>query len=292
MFKITNKILLANNVKRMDFAAPNIAKKIRPGQFVSICVEQGDERIPLTVVESDARRGTIAVVFQDLTNDTKKLGDLSIKEEVFSILGPLGMPANIENVGRVVCVATGIGAAQILPICRAYAEAGNKVVGIIGAKTKKRILLEAQIRLTCSKVMIATDDGSYERKAKATDLLKELIEKQPVDLVYAIGSVDMMEAVAAATKTAKIPLRVQLKPYMVDCMGMCGSCRVKVGGQFILSCIDGPEFNGHKVDYQDYAIRINAFKEIDQWHNRMLRPSPGRNEGTILTRFLSGILKK
>lgn len=292
MFEVVNKIILANNVKRLDIAAPNIARKALPGQFVSVCPEEGDERIPLTVVDHDKNKGTITLIFQEVGATTKKLGELAIKEPVFSILGPLGTGATIEKKGVVACIATGVGAAQILPICRAYTEAGNKVIGIIGAKTKRSILVEPQMRLACNKILIATNDGSYERKGLATELLSGLIAQREVDLVYAIGSVDMMEAVVNITKQKKIPTRVQLNPFMVDCMGMCGSCRVKVGGRYVLACTEGPEFDGHKVDFNDLSIRMNAFEEIDQWRSQKSKLSPGKSESTAFSKFLSGILKK
>jgi ferredoxin/flavodoxin---NADP+ reductase len=220
-------------------------------------------------------------------------------------LGPLGRPARIEKKEAVICIATGMGIAQILPVCRAFKNTGTKVVGIIGAKTKRALMLEPQMRLACSKIFIATDDGSYERRGLATDILKEFIEKQdagnaategsPKDLrcllVYAIGSVEMMRTVCRMTKERGIKTLVKLNPVMVDCMGMCGSCRVKVGGKMVLACVEGPEFDGHKVDFNDLDIRMNAYKEPEGWGSRQLKHRPGRSGSGILTKFLSGILK-
>jgi len=291
MFEIINKLILAEDIKRLDVYAPQVAQKVKPGQFVNVCAEEDDARIALTVVDSDAVKGTISLIFQENDEITKKLGSLPIQEPLFSILGPLGIPATIEKKGEVVCIATGIGTAQILPICRALGKVGNKVIGIIGAKSKRKLMLEPQVRIACNKIFITTEDGSYERRGLATELLKNLIEERKIQMVYAIGSPEMMEAVCVMTQEKEIETLVQLNPVMVDCMGMCGSCRVRVAGRTVLACTDGPEFNGHEVDFKDYQIRMNAFKELDQWHNQQTQPSPQRSESRIFTRFLSGILK-
>ena len=291
MFEIKNKQVLANNVKRIDVFAPNIAAKVQPGQFVSICTEQGDERIPLTVVEADQTKQTVALIFQEVGKTTKKLGALAINESIFSILGPLGNPPKIEKFGTVVCVVTGVGPAQILPICRALREAGNKVIGIIGAKTKRSLMLEAQFRLSCNKMYIATNDGSYERRAMATDIFEKILNEQKIDKVYAIGSIEMMETVCTLTKKKKVPTDVHLNPVMIDCMGMCGSCRVKIGNQIVLACLEGPVFNGHKVDFEDFKIRMKAFEELDQWHSQKLEPLREKSGSGRLTKFLSDILR-
>lgn len=290
-YKIVNKQMLGSEVKRLVISAPEIAHRVRPGQFVSVCPEEGDERLPLTVVEADAARGTIVLIFRDAGHTLKKLGEFSIDESVFSILGPLGVPAQIKKKGVVVGIATGIGVAQILPIIRAYRKAGNKVIGIIGARTKKDLLLEPQMRLACTKLLLTTEDGSYERRGLATTLLRELLEKEQIDCVYAVGAVDMMQTVCALTKERKIETRVQLTPVMVDGVGLCGACRVKAGGKIVLACIEGPEFNGHSVDFDDLKIRMKAFKESDQWRNLNAQSSPVKNESGIFTRFLADILK-
>ncbi len=290
-FFIKNKQNLAVDIKRLDVLAPQIASKIKPGQFVSVCPQEGDERIPLTVIDSDAPRQTITLIFQEVGATTKKLGAIPINESIFSIVGPLGVASRIEKKGTAVCVATGIGAVQILPIVRGLRKIGNKVIGIIGAKTKRSIVLESQMRIACNKLFITTNDGSYERKGLATDMLKSLLEKEKVDFVYAIGSVDMMQAVCTATKHKSIQTRVQLTPMMVDCMGMCGSCRVKIGDDIKLACMDGPEFDGHLVDYAYYQTRTKAFEE-SEWLSHRQQPSPKINEPRTLTKFLSGLIKK
>jgi ferredoxin/flavodoxin---NADP+ reductase len=290
-FKIINKQVLDDGVKRIDILAPNIARKIRPGQFVSVCPEENDEHIPLTVTSSDPERGHISLIFPELGQTTRKLGSLPINESIFSILGPLGLPAKIQKKGVVVCIASGMGIAQILPICRAFKDQGNKVVGIIGAKTKTALILEPQMRLACTKLLIATNDGSFERRGLATDVLEGFLNQNKVDLVYAIGVVDMMRTVCAMTAQRKIETLVRLNPVMVDCMGMCGSCRVKVGGEMVLACVEGPEFDGHKVDFEDLEIRMNAYEEPKEWGNQRSKPKPPRSEPKTLAKFLSGILK-
>ncbi|MBF0478816.1 MAG: sulfide/dihydroorotate dehydrogenase-like FAD/NAD-binding protein [Candidatus Omnitrophica bacterium] len=292
MFEIVNKQILAEDVKRVDIYAPHIAKNALPGQFVSICPEEGDERVPLTVIETAEGRGTISLIFQEKGETTGKLGSLPIHESVFSILGPLGQPAKIEKVGLVVCIATGVGTAQMLPIARAYRKAGNKVIGIIGAKTKKELMLEAQMRIVSHKIFITTNDGSYERRGVVTDILKEIIAKEKVGLVYAIGAIEMMQEAVSITKQKNIAAKVQLNPVMVDCMGMCGACRVKIAGDLILACTDGPEFDGHQVDFEDFKVRMNAFKESGQCRSHTLPRSKARKGSTILTKFLSAFRGK
>ncbi len=290
-FKVTNKLTLANNTKRLDILAPAIAKKVKPGQFVSIVIGEGDERIPLTVIDQDLKKGTITIIFKEAGDSTKKLGELSINDDIQTILGPLGRPSTIEKVGRIVCITSGIGTAQILPICRALKNVGNKVVGIVGARTRRSMMVEAQMRLTCDKLFCTTEDGSYERKGVVTDVLTEVLERNEVNLIYCIGSAEMMEAVSQMSRDKKIKTIVHLNPIMVDCMGMCGSCRVKVDGKYVLGCIDGPEFDGHLVDFKDYKIRLNAFEETEEWRKHRLQPKTKTNETKTFKRFLSGILR-
>ena len=292
MFPIVNKQILAPDIRRIDVLAPVIARKIRPAQFVSVTPEEEDESIPLTVVDSDPHKGTISLIFQEIGATTKKLGALTLTEPIFSVLGPLGVPAEIQKVGVVVCIATGMGSAQILPVCRAFQKCGNKVIGIIGAKTKRSLVVESQMRIACEKIFITTNDGSYERRGLATDVLAQVIKDREVNLVYTIGSVDMMRAVCDLTRTKNIKTRVQLNPIMVDCMGMCGSCRVKIGNEIVLACLDGPEFDGHKVDFDDFEIRMKVFEENKEWHNRPVQIKAEKKESKTLTRFLSGILGK
>jgi ferredoxin--NADP+ reductase len=287
MFKILNKQILANDVKRLDVLAPLIARKIAPGQFIGVCPEEGDERIPLYVIEADPGKGTISLIFHEVGTTTKKLGEIAIHSQIFSILGPLGVESKIEKVGTVLCVATGIGTAQMLPICRSLKKAGNKIIGVIGAKTKKSLMLEAQMRMICNKIFITTNDGSYERRGQATDLVQKILKDENIHLVYAVGSAEMMQTVCQMTKEKSIPTRVHLNPVMIDCMGMCGSCRVKVGGKIVLSCVEGPEFDGQSVDFEHYKIRLDALKENVEWRSQKFQFNPQKDEPAILTKFLS-----
>ena len=278
----------------MDIKAEEIARRIKPGQFVMVTPTERSERIPLSVVDADVARGTISLIFQEIGFTTKQLGALQINENVFNLLGPLGVAPSIEKVGIVVCITIGMGAAQILPICRAHKKIGNKVISIIGAKTKKDLVLESQLRLTCHKILIATNDGSYIKRGLATDLLRELLKQETIHLVHAVGSVDMMEAVCAMTAGKNIPTRVSLHPVMVDATGTCGSCRVKVAGETVLSCVDGPEFDGHAVDFTDLRIRMNAFsikKDSEgnelPWFQQKSPPSRPRSGSEIFQKLRS-----
>ncbi len=291
MFEIINKQLVADNVKRLDINAPNISKKVYPGQFVSVVPEEGDERIPLSVVDWDRAKGTISLIFQEVGQTTGKLGTLPINESIFSILGPLGVASSIEKKGTVLFIATGLGIAKALPICRAHKDVGNRVIGIIGAKRKKDLFLEPQMRLACNKIYITTEDGSYERKGLATDIFEKVINEKEIGFVYAVGSLEMMKRVCAVTKKLKIRTAVQLNPIMVDGMGMCGSCRVKIDGKMVFACIEGPEFDGHKVDFDDFKKRKNAVEECDQCHNQKLQHKSRKSESGILTRLFSVFLK-
>ena len=264
MYKIIHKQVIAQDIKKIDITAPLIASRALPGQFVMVTPVRGEHNIPMTIVDSDERRSVISLLVHEIGPATRKLGDLSIGESVYQMVGPLGQPAEMDKYGLCICVAAGIGAAQILPICRGLKKKGNKVIGIIGAKSKKVLMLESQMRVLCDEVFITTNDGSYERRGLATGLLKELLNKYTVHRVYAIGSAEMMQTAAQLTKEKNIPLRVTLNPYMVNGLGLCGSCRVTVGGEFKLACVDGPEFDGHKVDYQDLSQRMNTM-EYRSW---------------------------
>ena len=298
-FKILNKQSLGTDVKRLDIKAQEIARRIQPGQFVMVMPLEGSERIPLSVVDADAARGAISLIFQEIGFTTKQLGALQINDNIFNILGPLGVVPVIKKIGVVVCITTGMGTTQILPICRAHKKIGNKVIGLIGAKTKKNLVLESQLRLTCHKILIATNDGSYIKRGLATDLLRDLLKQEKIDLVHAVGSVEMMEAVCAMTREKNIPTRVSLHPVMVDGTGMCGSCRVKVAGETVLACVEGPEFDGHAVDFEDLKVRMNAFdvkkdaqgKELSWFLSPKFQPSRLKNGSEIFQRLLSGFQK-
>lgn len=261
MFKITNKQMLARDVKRMDILAPEIARWAQPAQFVIVTAREREEGIPLAINEADAGKGTITLIFKERGEKTRRLGTLGIGEELFAVTGPLGTPTRLGREGIVACISTGIGAAQILPICRAAKKAGNKVIGIMGAGTKTSILLEPQMRLACHKLFIATEDGSYMRRGQATALLEDVVKQEKVDCVYAVGSLEMMKAVSAWTRTRGLKTLIQIDTPVLCGIGVCASCRVKVGGSVVLACQHGPEFNAHKVDFDHLQGRLDAVKD-------------------------------
>ncbi len=292
MFKVTNKQLLNQDIKRLDIAALTIAQRSLPGQFVMVTPLRDSHPIPFTIVDADEKKGTISLIVHEVGASSRQLGALSINEAVHLIQGPMGIPAYIDKHGLVVCIATGIGAAQILPICRALKKAGNKVIGIVGAKTKRAMMLEAQMRIVCDEIYITTNDGTYERRGLATEVLHKLLDKHSVSCVYAIGSADMMQAASDMTRAKNIPIYVTLSPLMLCANGICGSCRVKVGGETRLACVDGPHFNGHDVDYDHLHVRMDAFEEMDEWGNLKQPSSPKSDESKTFPKFLSGLLKR
>ncbi len=291
MYKIIYKQVIAQDIKKIDITAPAIAARALPGQFVMVTPVLGEHNIPMTIIDSDERRSVISLLVHEVGPATRALGGLSIGESLYQMVGPLGRGAQMDKYGLVICVATGIGVAQILPICRGLKKKGNKVIGIIGAKSKKELMLEPQMRVVCDEIFITTNDGSYERKGLATGLLKELLNKYSVRRVYAIGSVEMMQTAARMTKEKNIPLRVTLNPYMVNGLGMCGSCRVKIDGQYRLACVEGPEFDGHMVDYNDLSQRMNAGESVP-WENQTHLISPERPGFAGLVKSLWGSIKK
>jgi len=295
VFRIVHKQRLSEDVKRVDLYAPEIARRFEPGQFVSVVPEEQDERLPLSIVDADTDRGTITLMINEVGTTTRKLGGMAIREEVYSVVGPLGLPARVETPKTVLCVATGIGTARMLPICRAFKRGGSKVIGILGARTKKEVILEAQMRLVCDKLMIATQDGSYERRGLATDIVQPLLRENRNDpkglVVRASGSVGMMREVCALAKEEKVPARVYLNPVMVDGLGMCGSCRVKVGGKIVMACLHGPEFNGHKVDFQDFERRLKTLGGKESCPRKESVDNRRKSGFGIFGRFLGDILR-
>ncbi len=291
VFQVTHKQILAQDIKRIDIQVPEISSKALPGQFVTVTIDRNTHSIPMSIVDSDDKKGIISLIVHEIGLATKALGDLSIGQSVLNVVGPLGKPAFLDKFGLVVCVATGIGAAQILPLCRALKKKGNKVIGIVGAKSKRVLMLESQMRVVCDEFFITTNDGSYERKGLASEVLEELLSKYKVNCVYAIGSVDMMEAASAMTDKQGIPIYVTLNPYMTNGLGLCGSCRVKVAGNFQLACVDGPQFNGHEVDFADLHIRMNALKETG-WGNQNLQVKSQKKDLITLVKSLWVLPKK
>ena len=250
MYPIVKKERFAPEVVLLEVEAPHIARKAKAGQFMILRVDEQGERVPLTLADWDAERGTITLIFQEVGASTTKLGMRNEGEALSDCVGPLGSPSEIERYGTVVCVGGGIGIAPIYPIARAQQAAGNRVISIMGARTKTLLFWEDKLRAVSNEVLVTTDDGSYRRKGFVTDVLKDLIVKgEPIDVVYAIGPVIMMRAVSHLTLDYGIRTIVSLNPIMMDGTGMCGACRVTVDGQTKFACVDGPEFDGHKVDF-------------------------------------------
>ena len=267
MLRITDKKEIARDITKITVEAPQIAERARAGQFVVVILDEKGERIPLTLADWDSDKGTISLIFQKVGFSTKKLGALNIDDSIAHLLGPLGHPTEIKDVGTVVCIGGGVGIAEVYPVSRAFKDAGNRVVGIIGARCRDLVILEKEMQDVCDELFITTDDGSYGRKGFVTDILKELfgvIEKSThtkyPDLVYAIGPLPMMMAVSQITRDYKIKTIVSLNPIMVDATGMCGSCRCTVASKTVFGCVDGPDFDAHQVDFEELQKRLKLFE--------------------------------
>lgn len=261
---LLEKELIAPKVTRYVIRAPEIARRRRPGQFVIVRMREGGERIPLTIADADAERGSISLVVQEVGRTTAEMAHLMEKGDRFlDVLGPLGMPTHIERYGKVLTVGGGIGVAPVHPIAQGLKAAGNEVVGILGARSKNLIIMEDEMRRACSRVRIVTDDGTYGDKGFVTDAIRAESELGKPDLVVAIGPMVMMRAVSKLTKELGIRTLVSLNPVMVDGTGMCGGCRVTVGGKTKFVCVDGPEFDGHEVDF-DELMRRQRFYVPDE----------------------------
>ncbi|PKL49634.1 MAG: ferredoxin-NADP reductase [Planctomycetes bacterium HGW-Planctomycetes-1] len=261
--KLLSKKQLCPDVYVADIAVPLVASAAKPGQFVIVCLKGTySERIPLTIAGSDAEKGSIRLIWQAVGKSTAELGHLKVGDEVENILGPLGKPTHIEKFGTVVCVGGGIGNAPLLPIAAAMKKAGNKVISILGARTKELLILEDEFKAFSDEIIIVTDDGSYGKKALVTEPLKEICQRpDKPNLTVAIGPAIMMKFCCATTKPFDVPTVVSLNTIMIDGTGMCGGCRVEVGGQTKFVCVDGPEFDGHKVNFDLMMKRMQAYKK-------------------------------
>lgn len=262
MSRIVYREQLSDSVVRMDIAAPEIARKRRAGQFVILKVNEQGERIPLTIVDADAERGIVTIIYQIVGKTTALLGDLAVGDEIQDVQGPLGNPTEIENYGHVVCIGGGVGVGVIYPITKALKEAGNRVTSIIGARNKSLIILEAEMRAASHELIVTTDDGSYGVHGFVSNVLQGIIDGgEKIDRVYAIGPVPMMKVIANLTRPYGIRTIVSLNAIMVDATGMCGACRVAVGGKTKFTCVDGPEFDGHQVDFDLLTSRLRMYCE-------------------------------
>lgn len=263
--KILSKEILSGKestrITRMGILAPHIAQKAAPGQFVAIMVSEEGERIPLTIVDADKESGAITLIVQEVGLTTRLLGKLSIGDSLYALTGPLGHPTPIMNYGKVIMVGGGVGIAEIYPVARALKTAGNRVASIIGARTKDLLILENELKRVSDSIFAMTDDGSYGAKGFTTDKLKELLGKDRYDLIYAVGPIPMMRHVALISKDFGIRTIASLNALMIDATGMCGCCRVTVGGKVKFSCVDGPEFDAHALDWDELVKRSRIYAD-------------------------------
>jgi ferredoxin--NADP+ reductase len=267
MNKIVKKEQFSANVVRLDIEAPLIAKSRKAGHFVMVKVDEHGERIPLTIASSDVAKGTITLVVQNVGRSSAKLCALNEGDTIAHVVGPLGKATHIENFGTVVCACGGVGTAPMLPIVEALKKAGNKVITVLAARTKDLIILEEQMHQFSDEVIIMTDDGSSGKKGLVTNGIEEVINREKVDMCVTIGPAIMMKFVALLTKKYEVPTVASLNTIMVDGTGMCGACRVTVGGKTKFVCVDGPEFDAHQVDFDQMINRLGAYKEIEKEEN-------------------------
>ncbi len=279
MFEILERQVLAPTVYRMVLRAPEIARKHRAGNFIMLRVREHGERVPLTVADKDPVAGTITLVYQAVGKTTTELGELPEGSSLLDLVGPLGKPTHIEKFpGVTVCVGGGIGVAPVHPIACALKEAGNRVVSIIGARTRELLIMEAEMGRASDELLVATDDGSYGHHGFVTDVLKGVIEREGagnVALVMAIGPVPMMRACCRVTQPFQVRTEVSLNPIMVDATGMCGACRVTVGGETKFACVDGPEFDGHQVDFDELTKRLRIYLDDEKRAMQILSEQRG-----------------
>ncbi|MEI8173391.1 MAG: sulfide/dihydroorotate dehydrogenase-like FAD/NAD-binding protein [Deltaproteobacteria bacterium] len=260
MYKVLEKTYLQEIVVRMVIEAPEIARKRKAGQFVVLMIDDKGERIPLTIVDSDSQKGTITIIYQIVGKTTAQLAKLEKGGFIMHVLGPLGHPTEVKNFGTAVVIGGGVGIGVAYPIAAALKKAGNKVISIIGARTKDILILEEDMSKVSDQLLVATDDGSYGFHGFVSTVLQNLIDsKEKIDIAYAIGPVPMMRVLANLTKPYGIKTIVSLNPIMVDATGMCGACRVAVGGKTMFGCVDGPEFDGHEVDFNLLMTRLRMY---------------------------------
>ena len=265
MFRIVEAQFLAPGIKRFVIEAARIARKQQPGQFVILRIYEQGERIPVTIENSDPDKGTINIVVQSAGKTTSMLNALQTGDAILDVVGPLGKPSEIGNYGTVVVVGGGVGTAMAYPTAAALKRAGNRVLSIVGARNKELVILEKEMRAVSDALMITTDDGSYADKGFVTDKLRQLIENGTrIDLVVAVGPIVMMKAVSEVTRKEKIHTVVSLNPIMIDGTGMCGGCRVLIDGKSEFACVDGPEFDGHKVNFEVLVQRNSMYRAAEQ----------------------------
>jgi len=264
LFKILEKQVLTPEIKLMVIEAPRVARKAKAGQFVILRINETGERIPLTIADFDAEKGTVTIIFQEVGKTTMMLGEMEAGDALLDFVGPLGKEMEEKYFGHVVCVGGGVGIAPTFPKARALKEAGNKVTSIIGARTASMLFWENKMREVSDRLYVTTDDGSYGEKGFVTTILERILEEEKVDLVVAIGPVMMMKMTSLLTRKYNVPTLVSLNPIMVDGTGMCGCCRVSVDGHCKFTCVDGPIFDGHAVDFDELLSRQRIYLEEEK----------------------------
>ncbi len=283
MYKILDKQVLSDVIKLMVVEAPQVARAARPGQFVIVRSHNQGERIPLTIADFDRSAGTITLIFQEVGKSTMEMGTFEPGQSFATVAGPLGHPTEIENYGTVLCVGGGVGIAPLYPIAKALKETGNHVISVIGARSQNLLFWEDRMRAVSDELIVTTDDGSYGRKGLVTEPIKEILAARPGEIqrAWAIGPAIMMKFVSLTTEPFNVPTTVSLNTVMIDGTGMCGGCRVLLadGAQFV--CVDGPEFDGHKVDWANLLSRLAYYRSeeqqaIEHWHQCRLDQVPAQ----------------
>ena len=263
-YKILDKIELCPNQYELKIEAPYVTRNAQAGQFIIFRVETDGERVPITIADVDREKGILTVVFMAVGYSTKKLAQLGVGDEILDVVGPLGKPTEIEKYGTVVCVAGGYGAAPCYLISKAFHDAGNKVHMITGARTKDLLFWQDKMKTACTELHIATDDGTLGHKGFVTEVLADIMKKEKVDYVIAVGPMPMMRAVANLTREDGIKTEASMNPIMIDGTGMCGACRVTVGNEVKFACIDGPDFDAHKIDFDEVINRTKIYKDEER----------------------------
>ncbi|WP_457754324.1 sulfide/dihydroorotate dehydrogenase-like FAD/NAD-binding protein [Thermococcus sp.] len=265
MFEILHKERLAPGINLFEIKAERIAKKAKPGQFVILRLHENGERIPLTIADTNPEKGTVTIVAQEVGKTTHELGTYDVGDFILDFLGPLGKPSHIDKFGTVVMIGGGVGVAEIYPVAKAMKEAGNYVISILGFRTKELVFWEDKLKQVSNEVIVTTNDGSYGMKGFTTHALQKLIDEgRKIDLVHAVGPTIMMKFVAELTKPYGIKTVASLNPIMVDGTGMCGACRVTVGGEIKFACVDGPEFDAHQVNWDELMKRLDYYKDLEK----------------------------
>lgn len=251
MYEIVDKKNLSEDVHLLEISAPMIAKRAKAGQFIMLIIDDMGERIPLTMADWNPEKGTVTIIVLEAGKTTMKLGQMKVGDKLRAMVGPLGVETETEKIGNIVCIGGGIGIALMYPIVKALKQAENNIISIMGAKTAKTLILEEEIKAQSDEIFICTDDGTKGHHGFVSDILKQMLdEKKPIDVVYAVGPIIMMKVISDITRPFGLKTMVSLNPIMVDGTGMCGSCRVSIDGKTKFACVDGPDFDGHKVDFK------------------------------------------